>query len=207
MIRKSARQINYNFRALFVVYLALLLSSTTAWSDGNPEFRVAAIIAAGERSRALVEHADGQQDWYRVGDSLDQSLILGIDEEGITITTADGPYRLLLRGDSKRVAASSVVEDVPPPQHQSRQVQFLGLLSRVKAVDPVDDETYEQALARNMNQSLGFGKSARIVGIGRVEVTTPTQAHQELQRQLALDEPIRITVENDYVKDIYLLPD
>jgi hypothetical protein len=207
MLGKSARQLMFSCRALFVVCLALLLSTMIAWSDDNPEFRVAAIIAAGENSRVLVERADGQQNWYRVGDSLDQSPILEIDEEGITITTAEGPYRLLLRGDSKRIVASDVGEEVPPSRHQSRQVQFVGLLSRVKAVEPVENETYEQAVARNMNQSLGFGKSARIVGVGRVEVSTPAQAHQELQRQLALDAPIRITVENDYVKDIYLLPD
>jgi hypothetical protein len=196
-----------NCQALFVAFLALILSATIAWSDDDSEFRVSAIIAAKDSSRVLVERADGQQNWYRVGDSLDQSRILEIDEDGITITTAEGPYRLLLRGDSKRVVASSVGEEVPPSRHQSRQVQFVGLLSRVKAVDPASDETYEQAVARNMNQNLGFGKSARIVGVGRVEVSTPAQAHRELQRQLALDAPIRITVENDYVKDIYLLPD
>jgi len=205
-MKNGARQMVSNCRALFVVFGALMLSATIAWSDSNLDFRVAAIIFAGENSRVLVEHTDGKQTWYRVGDSLDGSTILEIDDDAITVASADGQYRLSLRGDRNRIVASAS-DGAAPSRHQSREVGFLGLVSRINAVDRQAEETYEQAVSRNLNQVLGFGVSAKITAIGNVEVPTAAAARQELQRQLTHDEPIRITVENDFLEDLYVVPE
>jgi len=193
------------FQALFFACLFTAMLKTS-WADDTENLRVAAVIYKGPDSMALVETAPGEQAWFRVGDALGAASVTVIDADGILLMTSDGQLRLNLRGDSDRLAES--VEAAPEPsRHQSKQVQFLGLLSRLNAVDRSPDETYDQALTRTMNQELGFGLSARIAAVNRVAVSSPGEAHQALQRRLTGNEPVQISVEGDYIEDLYVFPE
>ena len=193
------------FQALFFACLAAVVSATS-WAENTEYLRVAAVIYKGQDSIALVETAPGEQAWFRVGDVLGTASVAAIDADGILLTTSDGQLRLNLRGDSNRVAESA--EATPEPsRHQSKEMQFLGLLSRLNAVDRAPDETQDQALTRTMNQVLGFSASARITAVNRVAVSSPGEAHQALQQRLAGNEIVQISVEGDYVEDLYVVPE
>lgn len=196
-----------HFQALFFVCLALT-AATTSWSQGDAaEFRVAAIISAGERSRALVESADGVQIWYQVGDYLDELRISEISDDGITLLTPDGEVLLDLRGDRKRVSTPLAEMPSVPASEQSRSYQYLGVLSQIEAATPMQGESQERAVSRTMNKVLGLADQARITAVGRVQVKTAAEARNELRQRLNGADPIRITVEDDPTTVLYVVPD
>ena len=198
---RVCRQLRIRCRALTLCSLAATFAVTALAAN---DYRLAAVINTESRSMALIEMPGGDQSWFRVGDTLGESQVAAIDGDGVTLSSSAGSYRLLLRGEP---IPSEVEHPAARERYQSRQVQFLGLLSRINAVTPEADESYEQAVGRNMNHVLGLGSSARITAIDREPVSSAEQAHRELQRRLAHDEPIQISVENGNLDDLYVVPE
>jgi len=171
------------------------------------ELRVAAILASVDDPKALVESDGGEQRWYQVGDALGGATITAIASHEVLLEGPDGSFRLPLRGDPQRVTDVATAETTVPSRHQAKEFQFLGLLSQINSVDQAAGESYEDAAARTLNSAIGLGPDARITAVGRVEVTSAEEAQQELQRQLgAMEGPVRITLENDELEDLYLMP-
>ena len=198
---RVCRQLRVRCRALALCSLAATFAVTALAAN---DYRLAAVINTESRSMALIEMQGGDQSWFRVGDTLGESQVAAIDGDGVTLSSSAGSYRLLLRGEP---GPSEVGQPTAPERYQSRQVQFLGLLSRINAVTPEADESYEQAVGRNMNHVLGLGSSARITAIDREPVSSAEQAQRELQRRLAHDDPIQISVENGDLDDLYVVPE
>ena len=182
--------------------LVPLLIITTAGFANNTGYRLAAIIAKGPESMALVEDADGDQKWYRVGDDLDGAQVVQIDGDGITLLDVDGDARMTLRAGITKQAVAPTVQ----PREQLKHFQYLGLLSRINAVDRAPGESREQAVSRNINHVLGLADRAKITAIGRVKVSTPRQAQAELARRLSAGEPVRISIDDDE-RVLYIMPD
>ncbi|MDX1482548.1 MAG: hypothetical protein R3315_12770 [Woeseiaceae bacterium] len=174
---------------------------------GTGELRLAAIIDRGDRAMALIEDSAGEQHWLRIGESLAGGRLTGIEAGRVTLETADGALILTLAGTPVRGEADAG-EAPAASAYQSRTVPFRGLLSRLNDVDPRPDESYDEAVARTMNEVLGFTAAARITAIDRVAIESPAQAHAELQQRLAREEnPVRITLENDPLKSVYVVPE
>jgi hypothetical protein len=203
MMLRGARQLSGVRRAFLFAGIVLSLS---VLAQVDSDYRLAAIIYKGPDSMALIETTPGEQAWFRVGDTLGAASVVAIDSDGILLATRDGQLRLNLRGDTNRVPESA--EAIPEPsRHQSKEMQFLGLLSRINAVERAPDETHDEALTRTMNQVLGFSASARITAVNYVAVSSPGEAHRALQLGLAKNEIVQITVEGDYIKDLYVVPE
>jgi hypothetical protein len=203
MMLRSARQLSGVCRAF--LFAGIVLSPSVS-AQVDSDYRLAAVIYKGPDSMALIETTPGEQAWFRVGDTLGAASIDAIDADGILLSTGDGQTRLDLSGDSNQIVQSADATTGPSP-FQSKEVQFLGLLSRINAVDRAPGETYDQALTRTMNRVLGFGASARITEVNRVKVSSPGEAHQALQQRLAENEIVQITVEGDAVKSLYVVPE
>jgi hypothetical protein len=184
----------------------LLLSGLSALGDVSG-LRVAAIIVTDNGSRALIETEDGEQNWYRPGDRVAAATIIFADERGITLQASDGSYRLPLKGEPARLSAAAGEEPAPPSRHQAKEFQVLGLISEINSVQQAPGESYEDATARTLNGALGLGGNARITAVGRVQVASAEEARRELQQQLGAQEgPVRVTLENDYLEDMYIMP-
>jgi hypothetical protein len=169
--------------------------------------RVAAIIISENGSRALIEVKGGEQNWYREGEQVADATITAITAHEISLESPEGSYRLPLRGNPVLVTDRATEEEVAPARHQAREFQFLSLLSEINSVDPRPGESYEDATARTLNEALGLGTNARITAVGRVEVASADEARRELQRHLgSAESPVRLTLENDYLEDMYVMP-
>ena len=206
-MRNNARQWNFNCRAFFCLVPLLLAPWAGAFGDVTG-LRGAAIMVTEKGSRALIETRDGEQHWYRAGDQLAAGTIEAVTEAEVVLQAANGRYHLPLRGDPVAVSEAASEPSVPPSRHQFREFQVLALLSEINSVDPGPGESYEAAAARTLNSALGLGGNARITAVGRVQVATAEEARRELQRQLGQAEadPVRLTLENDYLKDMYVMP-
>ena len=206
-MRKNARYTNRRRRAFLCLLPIFFVPWPGVFADVT-ELRVAAIIAIEGGSKALIESRDGEQQWYGLGDAIAGATITAIAEHEILLEGPGGRYRLPLRGDP--VAASEAASEpaVPPSRHQFREFQVLALLSEINSVDPGPGESYEAAAARTLNSALGLGGNARITAVGRVQVATAEEARRELQRQLGQAEadPVRLTLANDYLEDMYVMP-
>jgi hypothetical protein len=206
-MRSDARQSTRGCRALLYVLCVLLLSALSVAAE-LAELRVAAILSSERGSKALIEIADGEQRWFREGDRVAGAILTTIAPHEITLQGPDGSFRLPLRGAPVPVTDAVAEEASPPSRHEAREFQVLALLSEINSVEPVAGESYEDAAARTLNTALGLGADARITAVGRVQVATADEARQELQRQLGGAEvaPVRLTLENDYLEDMYVMP-
>ena len=206
-MRNNARQWKFNCRAFFCLLPLLLAPLAAAYGDVTG-LRVAAIMVTEKDSRALIETRDGEQHWYRAGDRLAAGTIEAVTETEVVLQAADGRYRLPLRGDPARLIAGARAEEpAPASRHQAREFSFLSLLSEINSVEPESGESYEAATSRTLNAALGLGQDARITAVGRVQVASADEARQELQRQLGASQaPVRLTLENDYLEDMYVMP-
>jgi hypothetical protein len=190
------------------VFLAVLLvcaGLSTVHADGPQEYRVAAIIFAAHESKALIEDASGTQAWYKAGDNLGQANIVGIAVDSVTISGSDGRSMLMLRG-SKRVAKADRDEVLALATEVSKEYQYVGLLSEIKASEARQGESQAAADSRTMNRVFGLADKAQITAIGRVEVSTAAEARAELQQRLLSSDPIRIAIEGDELKVLYVTP-
>ncbi len=203
-MNKGVRHLKFLCRALLFVCVAFL-AIAPAWSDA--EYRVAAVITTERSSMALVEDASGKQDWYRVGDTLGGAQVSRIDADGIILVDANGESRLYLREDFKGVRAADTEEMVEPPQHLSKSFQYISLLSRIDADRPGRGESFDQAVARNLNQILGLADQAKITAVDRVEVSSAAESKSEIKTRLLQDQPIRVAIDDAYTKVLYLVPD
>lgn len=158
---------------------------------------------------ALIESGVDSQDWFSVGDTIGDGRIAAIEKSVVILVTPAGDYELPLRGDPERMTVmADSGESIPLSPHQSRNYQLQSLLSEINDVRADSGESFDEAVARTMNQALGLGESARITAVGREPVASPTEAREALQRQLAAPQgPVRLTVENDFVEDLYVVPD
>ncbi len=199
---RGVRHSEISCRAPFFALIPLLVITATGFAD-NAGYRLAAIIAKGPESMALVEDIDGEQKWYRVGDDLAGARVVQIDTDGMTLLNADGEARMTLRAGATKQAVEPVVQ----PREQSKNFQYLGLLSRINAVDPAPGESKERAVSRNMNRVLGLANRAKITAIDRVKVSSPSEARAELASQLLGTDPIRISIEGDHTTVLYVMPD
>jgi len=190
------------FQALFfaVLFTAIL---TTSWAEDTKNVRVAAVIYKGADSMALVEDSGGEQKWYRVGDDLAGARVVEIDGDGITLLAADGETQLTLSAGAAKQEAAPAAQ----APEQSKNFQYLGLLSQINAVDRAPGESREQAVSRNMNHVLGLANRAKITAIDRVEVSSPSEARAEIASRLLSTDPIRISIEGDHTKVLYVMPD
>jgi len=170
------------------------------------KYRVAAIIFAEQDSKALIEDASGEQAWYEVGDNLGQVKIVEIAVDSVTLADTDGQAMLRLRG-SRRTSQSSVGEVQAPPTEVSRAFTYVGLMSEIKASKARPGESQAASDVRTMNRALGLADTAKITAIDRVKVSTAAEARSELQQRLTSSDPIRITIEGDELKMLYITPD
>ena len=184
---------------------AVLVWSACAVAEEVDGYRVAAIIFAVGDSKALIEDSSGEQAWFRIGDSLGASTIVEIDVDSVSLQGRDSQSTLLLRG-SKRVQQTKLVEKLPPAREVSREYQYVGLMSEIKAGKAKQGESQAAADARILNQVFGLADQARITAIDRVEVATAAEARAELQQRLTstLGDPIRISIEGDQLKVLYV---
>ena len=190
------------FQALFFAYLFTAIL-TTSWAEDTENFRVAAVIYRGADSMALVEDVNGDQKWYRVGDDIDGSRVVEIDGDGITLLAADGETQLTLRAGATKQAEAPAVQ----APERSKIFQYLGLLSRINAVDRAPGESREQAVSRNTNYVLGLADRAKITAIDRVKVSSPSEARAEIASRLDGVDPIRVSIEGDDTTVLYIMPD
>ena len=205
-MRKNARYTNRRRRAFLCLLPIFFVPWPGVFADVT-ELRVAAIIATEGGSKALIESRDGEQQWYGLGDTIAGATITAIAEHEILLEGPGGRYRLPLRGDPTQVAEPVAETPAPPSRHQAREFQFLGLLSEINNVGQAPGESYEEATARTLNSAIGLGPGARITAVGRVQVATAEEARRELQRQLGASEaPVRITLDDDELDDLYLMP-
>jgi hypothetical protein len=165
------------------------------------------VIVADERSQVLVEAADGEQRWYRRGEAFGDLLIESIDNDGIVVENDTGRFRLELRGDSTLAPLAAQAEPPPVPRDQLRNVDFRNLTSRIAAVAPVRGESQEHAIARNLNDVLGLADRARITSVDRVRVSTAAEARNQLLNRLSANEAIRISIEDDALRTLYIAPE
>ena len=174
-------------------------------ADEHREYRVAAIIFAEQNSKALIEDASGKQVWYRTGEDLGQAKIVGIAVDSVMLNSASGESTLLLRG-SKRTSQAVQDEAPPPATEVSREYHYVALMSELEASEPGLGETQSSSDARTMNRAFGLADKAKITAVGRVEVSTAAEARAELQQRLTSSDPIRITIEGDELKVLYVTP-
>jgi hypothetical protein len=203
---KGVRHIGFLCRAPFFVCVWLSLPLFT-WANIAPDYRVAAIIAAGANSKALIEDADGQQSWFELGEYIDDSVIVRIETNAITIRDGDQDIRLDLQGDvSVQNAAGGETQEIVESTEQLKSFQYLSLISRINAVDPAPGESVDRAVTRTMNNVLGLPDYSSITAIDRVKIRTPGEAQAELARRLTAGEPVRISIDDDK-RVLYVIPD
>jgi len=152
---------------------------------------------------ALVEYVNGDQKWYRVGDDIAGSRVVEIDGDGITLLAVDGETQLTLRAGATKQAVAPAVQ----APEQSKNFQYLGLLSQINAVDRAPGESREQAVSRNTNHVLGLADRAKITAIDRVKVSSPSEARAEIASRLHGVDPIRVSIEGDDTTVLYIMPD
>ena len=73
-------------------------------------------------------------------------------------------------------------------------------------VDDDIDTSFAAPLTHRVGKVLVEGN--RITAVGRVQVASAEEARRELQRQLGQAEadPVRLTLANDYLEDMYVMP-
>jgi hypothetical protein len=184
---------------------AALIGSACAVADEVEGHRVAAIIFAVGDSKALVEDSSGEQAWFRVGDSLGVTKIVEIDVDSVSLQGPDGQSTLFLRGSTK-IRQTKTAEALPPASEAFREYQYVGLMSEIESGKAKLGESQATADSRMMNRVFGLADQARITAIDRVEVATAAEARAELQQRLTSSEPIRISVEGDELKVLYVTP-
>ncbi len=201
----GARRKRFLRRAPFFACLICLVMAPVRASDDD--YRVAAIIATDVQSMVLVQIADGEQNWYYVGDMLGYSRVVQIDPAWVTLAGPDGDVRLYLRDDDDGIEVKTVIAEVPPPKQVSRSYQFVNLISRVDTATPRPGQTVEQAVAYKLNEVLGLADTAKITSVGRVEVASASEARDALSSQLREGQPIRIMIDNAYTEMLYVTPE
>jgi hypothetical protein len=203
-MQSGVRHLAYLCRAPFFALIALL-GITNAGLAADSDYRLAAVIAKGAESMALVENASGEQSWYRIGDDLGDFRVVDIDADGITVVDANGESRLTLDAGQAESASSEQAAGADL-QYQSRSFQYTTLLSQINATTPARGESADQAIARGMNRALGLAELATITAINHVDVATPSAARAELASRLHGNEAFRISINND-AQVLYVVPD
>lgn len=199
----GARRFFVNGRALLLAGFVIACAVPALADD---EYRVAAIIFAEQDPKALIEDSLGEQAWYETGENLGQQFtIVGISVDSVTLAGADGQSVLMLRGSRSR-SSSTVSEEQAPPTEVSRTYAYVGLMSEIKANTPKIGESQAATDARTMNRVLGLADTARITAIDRVEVSSAAEARSELQQRLTSGDPIRLAIEGDELKVLYVTP-
>jgi hypothetical protein len=192
-------------RWAFLAVAIICVGVAPVLADEHREYRVAAIIFAEQNSKALIEDASGKQAWYRTGEDLGQAKIVGITVDSVMLNSASGESTLLLRG-SKRTSRAVQDEAPAPAAEVSREYRYVGLMSELEAAEPGLGETQASSDGRTMNRIFGLADKAKITAVDRVEVSTAAEARAELQQRLTSSEPIRITIEGDELKVLYVTP-
>ena len=194
-----------NSRALLSVAIVFVYA-VSAYAAGTEKYRVAAIIFAEQGSKALIEDESGEQAWYESGETLGTATIVDIAVDSVALEGAEGSSIIRLRG-SGRTSNEAVSEAIAAPTEASRAFTYVGLMSEIKASEARPGEPQAAADARTMNRFLGLAETAKITAIDRVEVSTAAEARSELQQRLTSSDPIRITIEGDELKVLYVTPD
>ncbi len=134
-------------------------SSTTATAAPATVYRLIGTVEGAEFSGAVLEDAAGQQNFYRIREKLqDQSMIVKVQRDKITMKGADGSTFELEVADETRIVSVSK-PGIPSPRHDR--------IKRVSEGNFVVDQGMVTSSTENLNQLLTQARALPYIENGK----------------------------------------
>jgi hypothetical protein len=192
----------------FSIVLAVGVLTATATIAQDTAYRVAGIIAIDEqRAVALIESSAGSQKIYRPGDYIDDWEVIGIGLDAVTLGRTGQIVRLSLEG--KMAPLAEQVEDTPDPgpiRAGSSSLNFDRAFQKLQVLELKPGPGEQPLTYADVNKALGLSAATLIREIDGEMADSPMAVVQLSIAALATENAFRLTVSENQLTEIYLVP-